>query len=670
MKSIKFFIILFVYLFLVSSVANAATLFFSPSTGKFFVGSTFDISIILDTNGKSVNALAVSLAFPPDMLQIISPSLGKSVIGIWTDAPKFDNINGTISLQGGIPGGINVSNALISTLTFRVKSVGSAIVKFLDGSKVLLNDGLGTNDLFQTESATYQLKLPPPAGPAVTSETNPNQSEWYQNRTVSFSFSSGASGVEGYSFILSDDPTTIPDDINQGTKNLVTYNDVSDGIHFFHIKSLRDGIWGGITHYSVKIDSNPPADFKINISPSSHTSDREPVIQFFTTDALSGVDHYEMKIIPLSTSKPATLFAEIVSPYISSALDKGDYDVIVRAYDKAHNYREVTQRLFTTNVIFNFIVDSGVRFGDTVMPWPWVWIILTLILGGAGYGGYRVRRWHHGIHFAHKEKKLPESVAVQLEELKKYRAKYGGKILIIIFGILSLLSIHSARPAFAQSAPLSPPVISTISKNISDKEIFYLGGKTDFSGETVVIYLQNLETGATLSETAESDNKGDWFYRHSGFLSPGTYRLWVQGKIGEGLSAPGPQTDMTVMRTAIQFGSNRLNYETIYLFIILIMLFAILGLFVFMGFHYYHGRKKHKLFRKEVMEAEESIRRGFAVLRRDIQAELDYERKTRPKKSFTPEEKAKEKQTLKDLEAIEKHIGKEVWDIWGIEHTD
>ena len=64
-------------------------------------------------------------------------------------------------------------------------------------------------------------------------------------------------------------------------------------------------------------------------------------------------------------------------------------------------------------------------------------------------------------------------------------------------------------------------------------------------------------------------------------------------------------------------------------------------------------------------EVQEALRRGFAILRRDIEAELAYERKTRPKKSFTPEEKTKEEQTMKDLEAVEQCIGKEVLDVWG-----
>src|SRR3989344_5108657 len=318
-----FLIILLVFLFS-PSTSWAATFFLSPSNGNFSIGSTFNVSILLDTEGQSVNALEVALSFPPDMLQIVSPSTGKSIIGVWTDTPKFDNTSGMMELQGGIPGGITAGNALVSTVTFRVKSVGEGVVKFLDKSKALLNDGLGTNVLTETTNAVYKFRLPPPAGPEVVSETNPDQATWYPNKTVSLKFINEAPLVEGYSYILSDDPTTTPDNISEGKKNSVSYTNMADGIHYFHVKSLRAGIWGGVTHFAFKVDATPPALFEIDIAPSSRTTIRQPVIQFPTTDALSGMDHYDLKIVSLSIggggADVSGLFIEAVSPYVSSAL--------------------------------------------------------------------------------------------------------------------------------------------------------------------------------------------------------------------------------------------------------------------------------------------------------------------------------------------------------------
>lgn len=143
--------------------------------------------------------------------------------------------------------------------------------------------------------------------------------------------------------------------------------------------------------------------------------------------------------------------------------------------------------------------------------------------------------------------------------------------------------------------------------------------------------------------------------------------LWAQMKLDEKLSPPSPQIQMTVRQTAIQFSATRLSYEILYLIFFTITLILAFGLVLYNIFHGIEGKKKYRQFMKEVREVEESVRRGFAVLRRDIRAELAIVRKARLSKSLSAEEKTKEEQFLKDLEGVEKYIGKEVWDV---EHTE
>jgi hypothetical protein len=194
------------------ALAHGARLFFSPSSGTFTIGSTFDIALLLDTEEEMINAFKIRLQFPPDKLQLISPSTGKSIVRVWTGPPQFNNRTGEVELQGGIPNGINVSQGLISQLSFRVKQVGTAVVKIGDESLVLLHDGKGTDVLEQTEHGVYALVLPPPAGPIVASETHPDQSQWYA-RTNAILRWDGDTAAGGYSYILTRDPIASPDDI-------------------------------------------------------------------------------------------------------------------------------------------------------------------------------------------------------------------------------------------------------------------------------------------------------------------------------------------------------------------------------------------------------------------------------------------------------------------------
>ena len=230
-------------------------------------------------------------------------------------------------------------------------------------------------------------------------------------------------------------------------------------------------------------------------------------------------------------------------------------------------------------------------------------------------------------------------------------------MLVILFTGLSMLAFNPVR---AETLEFSPPIINSISKDISNKDIFYVGGVTDVTNDTIVLYLQNLQTGETISENILPDRNGDWFYRHNVFLSPGEYLLWIQSKRGEQLSPPSPQTLMKVEKTALEFGANRLSYETVYLFMFIVLLLGIGGLVVFILFHTYHGRKKHKEFKEEIKKVEESIRFGFAVLQRDVASELTVLHNMKPTIALSDAEKEKETQLLRDLDDISNRIGREV----------
>ncbi len=648
--------------FLFFSRASAATLSVSPAAGTFTAGSTFDVSVYLNTESQSVNAVRTFLSFPPDKLQLVSKGTGPSIIAVYTSPPRFDNQAGIIDLQGGIPGGINVSSGVITTFTFRVKTVGTAILRFRDESTVLLNDGQGTEALRRKQDGIYELVLPPPAGPIVSSPTHPEQGKWYSNITATLVWAPEDPAVTAYSYVINTNPTDTPDDISEGAKTSVTYRNLSDGMHFFHIKALRAGAWGGVTHFAVDIDSSPPAEFPIEIIPGARTARRQPVIQFATTDALSGLDHYELKLIPLTVkTNEQPLFIEATSPYITSLLEFGSYDVVVRAYDKAGNYREALRKLKIVSNVFRFIGERGLEIRSTwVVPWLWFWIILALLLLIFGYLAFRLARWHRRLDLSRAQKALPEHISSQLDELKRYRERYG-KIYLLF--LACGLSLFLGNQAFAQQVEFAPPLVTTVSRNITNEEIFYVGGKTDAADTEVIIYLQNLTSGETISERVISDKQGDWFYRHNAFLSNGNYLLWAQSKIGEELSPPSPQIQLTVRRTALQFGASRISFEAMYLGIIVMLAIILSLLMAYTVYHAVHGRRKNQLLLKEIRQAEESVRRGFAVLRRDIQAELSIIHQAKLSKALSAEEEQREQQLLKDLDEIEKYIGKEIWEV-------
>lgn len=661
------------FLFSSGEKACAATLSLTPASGTFEVGSTFDVSIMLNTEGQSVNAVKASLSFPADSLQVASPSAGQSVVTLWASPPVYSNSAGTITLEGGFPNGANVSSGLITKITFRVKGTGTAIVKFKDDSNVLLDDGKGTGSLSQTNSGIYTLTLPPPAGPVVVSETHPDQSRWYNNSAAILKWADpDPSLAEEYSYALSDNPSEIPDNVSEGDKNSAVYKNLSDGRHYFHIKALnKDKIWGGTTHYALNIDSTPPAEFSIDVSPSSSTLRRNPVIQFATTDGSSGVNHHELKIVPLGNVSSANasagdnqqMFIEVNSPYIFQDLKLGKYDVVVRAYDRAGNYRDSIKRLNITNAFFQFIGNEGLVIGgQSVVSWPWFFLVTLAIISSLVYILWRLRYRHRSIDQARYNKHLPPDVQQKMNELQQLKEKYKGLIMVIILVLASLFWSVSVKAADV-SVEINPPLITTISKNISNNEIFYVGGKAETNGEKITIYIKNNSTGETFNEEISTDSNGEWFYRHDSFLSPGEYVLWAQSEIGQQLSPPSPQVEMTVNKTALQFGSSRISYETLLSLIIGVLFLALLILASYAVLSMKKISKKNKLFKKEVEEVENAVHRGFMLLHREISKELKLFEKMSLKKTLSEKEDNYREHLMSDLKKIECHIEKEILDV-------
>jgi len=403
--------------FVIPVFAGQASLYFSPASGTFFVGSTFDVSIFVNTGGEAINAVEINLKFDPKKLQIASPTGGKSFIEIWVAQPTYSNTKGTISFVGGVPSpGINTSAGLVSTITFRAIAPGETSIVFLETSKVLLNDSKGTNVLTSKGRGVYSLFIPPPEGPEIFSSTHPDQNKWYKNNNPTFSWEK-EKGVTDFSYSFDQDPSGFPDNLSEGDHTTVSYSDVSDGLWYFHVKARKNNVWGGVSHYLVRIDRTPPARFRPTIIPSSRTAARRPIVSFMTTDALSGLDHFQLRYIDITSKKneeEAGFFTEVVSPYELPELRTGKYLIVIRAYDRAGNWREETKKIeiFPSGVSFSV---KGVRWRGIIFPWWLFFVILLIILILLSLYLLKKNR-----DFKEREKKKIDAIE---EKLKAYRAE-------------------------------------------------------------------------------------------------------------------------------------------------------------------------------------------------------------------------------------------------------
>ncbi|MFC1789500.1 cohesin domain-containing protein [Patescibacteria group bacterium] len=376
-------IILIIFLISTPLVAKgeSSSLYFSPSSGSFLVGSTFSVSIFLNTGENKINVVWVDIEFPSDLLQVTSPTAGTSFITEWLTPPSYSNEKGLISFRGGIPGGISTSAGLVSTITFRTVASGVAKIKFTGESKVLLHDGKGTDILTSLIDGEYQALVPPPEGPIVFSPTHPNPDVWYSDSSPSFSWKE-ENKVTGYSWSFSQNPQESPDGISEGTENMTSFDNIGNGIWYFHVRQQKNGIWGKTSHVQIKADVSPPQSFVPRVITYSRLIGYQTLVYFETNDGFSGMDHYEISLVDLNeTEASRSFFTEEISPYKIPFEKAGKYNVIVKAVDRAGNINEEESIFRLVTPFITHIQGEGLEIKGVLLNWWLVVILLLLILG-------------------------------------------------------------------------------------------------------------------------------------------------------------------------------------------------------------------------------------------------------------------------------------------------
>src|SRR3989344_9087109 len=490
---------------------NASGLFLRPSQGSFFVGSTFDVSIVLDTKGAAINTVEVELLFPSDILQVASHSTGYSIVQVWASPPLFSNREGKVYFVGGIPSpGIETSNGIVLTMTFRAIAPGEAKIEFGPQTKVLANDALGTNVLGQSPPAFFKFSVSPPQGPEISSPSHSDQLVWYKDPNPIFVWSkSPFSG--SFSYLIDQDPSGVPDTISESKSSTATFQNLESGIWYFHLREEAGGVWGGVSHYAVKIDKDLPASFYVNVSPGLRTTNKNPVFRFFTTDSLSGLDHYEIKIIPLSHGDITEgLFFETTSPYQASNLKSGRNQIIVRALDKAGNARDSSEIITMVTPLTRFLDADGINLGFMFISWSGLisWLFFIFLVAILVLWGLWSRHKHHVNHIFWKD----------IKNLFNFLRKIHPQIFLMIFLFSALFYSQLALAAN------KPPVISIVPETYySLDDVLYIEGKSNPYSQVEILFEKVNDSASSLRIRTKSNSLGDWFLFEKIELSSGEW---------------------------------------------------------------------------------------------------------------------------------------------------
>ncbi|MBL7183042.1 MAG: DUF11 domain-containing protein [Anaerolineae bacterium] len=129
------------------------------------------------------------------------------------------------------------------------------------------SDTAGTSAANVTPSAAPAVVLTAPLGitpsvPLIASPSHPDPDTWYVTNTATFTWTQPIGDpavVDGYRWYLDHNPDTIRSGMSFGLTNTTTYEGLSDGLWYLHLRARGDGgEWSETAHRAVRLDTHPP----------------------------------------------------------------------------------------------------------------------------------------------------------------------------------------------------------------------------------------------------------------------------------------------------------------------------------------------------------------------------------------------------------------------------
>ncbi len=178
MWPILFFIITLIYL-VTARLTSAAVLSFSPETQSITQGEILTTTILLDTNGESVDQVLAKIIYPTNLLtpQSLDPTGGFA--NIWYQN-NIGSAQGELILDAGVSGsGVTGSQLVFTKINFTTLGTGVAQIRFGEDS-IVYRETDDTNILTEARTANYTITgltptTTPPTSPSptITGTTTP-----------------------------------------------------------------------------------------------------------------------------------------------------------------------------------------------------------------------------------------------------------------------------------------------------------------------------------------------------------------------------------------------------------------------------------------------------------------------------------------------------------------
>lgn len=362
------------------SVFASGNSYFSitPSFKNVSVGSQFSVSVNINPEGSQIDTARAVVNFDESLLSANSVSLSGQ-LNTATPNNVINNSDGVVSW-----GGFAISNPITNPqsfikIIFTAKSSGIAQIS-TDPSSRIVSAGIEQNT-GTVSSSTINITAGDTQQPegqsdlVVTSSTHPDPEVWYSKSRVELAWT-GVPSAE-YLIDLDQEPDTTPRKTTSHTSKV--YGRLDSGLYFFHVQAQIGGApVGPVVHFPIRIDTISPQNFSPYLSVEGE--ERNLIARFGTTDAHSGINHYEMSING-SNSIPVT------SPANLTDIVGGENLVNIVAFDNAGNtttgwikffvnedgsIREIARSKSSCNTIYNCLSQWLTK--------PVFWGVLLLLI--------------------------------------------------------------------------------------------------------------------------------------------------------------------------------------------------------------------------------------------------------------------------------------------------
>lgn len=329
LKSTLFFFLLVTGYFLLITSAEAATLYFYPQNVSLVPGEEVLIDVRINTE-ETINAVELEGALSGVAATLRSIDNAGSDLSIFVEKPSVKGRSG-FRLVGGAPVGL-AGERILARLAVRGELPGKSVLSFIpDKTRALLADGTGNSAAIEVMGATINVAARSKDYLIISSESHPDQNQWYALSTANLRFSFDPQAA--YSYVVTRDPLESPDDVADRPEGTATWDggvklqDMPEGVTYFAVRKKGSE---SVSRYRLMNDVTEPEWIEVRRNEGSVETEGRPFLSFLAKDAYSGVEYYEMRI---NGGEPVTVNSPQPLP--------DEYTILsIRAYDRAGNYIE------------------------------------------------------------------------------------------------------------------------------------------------------------------------------------------------------------------------------------------------------------------------------------------------------------------------------------------